>query len=135
MSDAISLKNIFQFFPSTHTGSSESALFVQDSVDEIRQRFQESYELGMIGKGICDELNQVFTECQEKGWDGYQAKPISIRSYLNADRFLKALVPMIEAPSIGAEPDGQITVEWYRNPQWLLSISFDPESKIHYAAR
>ena len=37
-------------------------------------------------------------------------------------------------PSIGAEPDGQITVEWYRSPQRTLSVSISPDGELHYAA-
>jgi hypothetical protein len=38
------------------------------------------------------------------------------------------------APSIGAEPDGHITVEWYRSPQRTLSVSVSPNRALHYAA-
>jgi hypothetical protein len=36
-------------------------------------------------------------------------------------------------PSISAQPDGQLTLEWYRSPTRTLSISIDPAGVIHYA--
>jgi hypothetical protein len=36
-------------------------------------------------------------------------------------------------PSIGAEPDGHITLEWRRSPRRVLSVSVDPDGFLHYA--
>ena len=37
-------------------------------------------------------------------------------------------------PSVGVEPDGHLTLEWYRNPRSTLSVSVSPESDLYYAA-
>jgi hypothetical protein len=36
-------------------------------------------------------------------------------------------------PSISAQPDGQLTLEWYRTATRTLSLSIDPDGFIHYA--
>ena len=38
------------------------------------------------------------------------------------------------APTIGVEPDGHITFEWYRDPGRVLSVSIGPDGDLHYAA-
>jgi hypothetical protein len=35
---------------------------------------------------------------------------------------------------VGAEPDGHITLEWYRGPRWTLSVSVSPDGMLYYAA-
>lgn len=37
------------------------------------------------------------------------------------------------APSIGAEPDGHLTLEWHRSPRRTLSLSVSPDDELHYA--
>lgn len=37
-------------------------------------------------------------------------------------------------PSLGAEPDGSLTLEWRRSPQHTLSVSVTPDGELHYAA-
>ena len=37
-------------------------------------------------------------------------------------------------PSVGAEPDGDITLEWYRATNWVLSVSVSADGILYYAA-
>lgn len=37
-------------------------------------------------------------------------------------------------PDIGAEADGQLTMEWYCSPRRTLSVSISSEGELHYAA-
>ena len=80
------------------------------------------------------ELLKTFEECREPNWDGYGAQPVREETYDLAHQFLAALPFGTQAPSIGAEPDGQITVEWYRSPERTLSVSISPDGDLHYAA-
>jgi hypothetical protein len=119
--------------PSTH-GASETAWFVMAEAEEGRRRLQDSYAFGMVGKGVLSELLQTVKECRDANWDGYGAKPVSDGTYHLAQQFLKALPLGTPAPSIGAEPDGHLTVEWYRSARRTLSVSISPEGDLHYAA-
>ena len=86
------------------------------------------------GKGVFEELLKTFEECREPDWDGYGAQSVREETYHLAPQFLTALPRSTWAPSIGAEPDGQITVEWYRSPERTLSVSISPDGELHYAA-
>jgi hypothetical protein len=52
----------------------------------------------------------------------------------HADQLIKALPLGYALPSIGVEPDGHITLEWYRRPRWTLSVSVSPEGMLYYSA-
>ena len=83
---------------------------------------------------VTDELSRVAHECGIANWDGYRAAPVAQETYIHARSFLGALPLALPAPSVGAEPDGHITLEWYSSPRHLLSISVSPEGDLHYAA-
>ena len=86
------------------------------------------------GQDVFEELLKTFEECREPNWDGYGAQSVREETYDLAHQFLAALPLSTLLPSIGAEPDGQITVEWYRSPQRTLSVSISPDEELHYAA-
>lgn len=124
----------FAFDQVTSQGTSDAARFVAERGEQGRRRLQDSYTLGMGGKGVFAELGAVAEECHLPNWDGYEAAPIRDETYLLAYRFLDALPLGTPAPSVGAEPDGHLTLEWHRAPRRTLSVSVSPEGDLHYAA-
>ncbi len=118
----------------TSGGTSDAARFVAKRGEQGRQRLQESYTLGMGGKGVFAELGAVVNECLVPNWDGHGAAPVRYDVYLLAYQFLEAMPLGTPAPSVGAEPDGHLTLEWYRAPRRILSVSISPEGELHYAA-
>jgi hypothetical protein len=89
----------------------------------------------MVGAGIVNEVLEVYRDCQAPGWDGQRAKPVSIGSLIIAVNFLESLTNLgATGPSVTADPDGHITLEWYRNPNRAISLSLDPAGYFHYAA-
>lgn len=118
----------------TTQGASEAAQFVAAEAERGRWHLQDSYVFGLGGKGVFSELYSVANSCLAGNWDGYGAAPVSADVYALACQFLRALPLGIAAPSVGAEPDGQLTVEWYRSPRRLLSVSISPDGDLHYAA-
>ena len=86
------------------------------------------------GLTIINDLAEVWEECQHANWDGYDALPVSQSSLRNMYKFLMELPPRFPRPTIGAEPGGHLTVEWYRHPRWTLSVSIGPEGTLHYSA-
>ena len=115
-------------------GASETAQFVARKSSESRAQLQRSYALGQLGKGSLTELCEVFNECRNADWDGYRAEPVSEWTFQLASELLEALPFGAPAPSISAEPDGHITLEWYRAPRRALSVSVSPQGELHYAA-
>jgi hypothetical protein len=81
-----------------------------------------------------DVLMEIWRECQLDNWDGHQALPVSQEILRNAYWLIQALPLGFPAPSIGAEPDGEITLEWYRSRIRTISISVAATGVLHYAA-
>lgn len=118
----------------TTRGASNEARFVAEQAEQGRQHLHDSYYLGLRAKGVFHELCEVADECRTPNWDGYGAEPVSTDTYRLAYCFLEALPLGTPAPSVGAEPDGHLTLEWYRSPYRTLSVSVSPEGDLHYSA-
>ena len=115
-------------------GISPTADFIERGRESGRQRLQDSYALGLGAKGSFGDLEQVYSECTRPNWDGHGAAPVDRDTFGYAFRFLEALPLGIWAPVLGAEPDGQLTLEWYQSPHRILSVSVSPNGLLHYAA-
>ena len=108
--------------------------FVDQEIKKIFEILQRSNALGFVAKGAFQQLDRIFEECSNIGWDGVDAKPISAETLQSAKTFLKSFPLGIESPDVGAEPDGAITLEWYRSPNRVISISINPGGCFYYAA-
>ena len=114
-------------------GFSETAQFIEETRSEGRRHLQQSNAFG-IEDTLRDELATVWEECRQPNWDGFQALPVIQDALRNAYRFLELLPLGFPAPSIGAEPDGHLTLEWHRGARRTLSVSVSPDGDLHYAA-
>lgn len=83
---------------------------------------------------VFQALEAQSESCAIPGWDGYGAEPVSLDAYRCAYRIVESLPPGIPMPDVGAEPDGHLTLEWYRSPGRVLSVSVSPEGELNYAA-
>jgi hypothetical protein len=115
-------------------GTSIEALYVTRQVNGGRQRLQEPYSLGLRSKGVFDQLDEVAEECGSPNWDGYHAAPVTLDAFRQAYLFLEALPLGTPPPSVGAEPDGHVTVEWHDSRGRTLSVSVSADGQLHYAA-
>lgn len=118
----------------TTGGSSGAARFVAQQFEQGWRRLRDSNSLGAGVEAAFQELHGVAEECGLPNWDGYGAAPVNSETLRQAYRFLAALPLGTTAPSVGAEPDGQITFEWYHSVRRTLSVSISPEGELHYAA-
>lgn len=84
-------------------------------------------------QSVREELQAVWNECRIANWDGFGAIPVSQETFLRADAFLRSLPLGERLPSVGAEPDGQLTLEWHRDARHTLSISVTDDGDLHYA--
>lgn len=116
------------------SGSSGAAQYVGKQIAEGRAQLRKSNSFGASIETAAEELHVLAEECGYIGWDGYGAAPVGQETIRQAEHFLNALPLGMSAPSVGAEPDGQITFEWYQSPRRILSVSVSPEGDLHYAA-
>ena len=114
-------------------GESLTADFIRNRMADCSRQLQKSAVFG-IENLIRGELAEVWEECSQPNWDGYNALPVTWDAYHLAELFLRALPLGTAMPSIGAEPDGQITMDWGRSKRRRLSVSVSADSDLHYAA-
>lgn len=116
------------------SGVSMEARYVEEQSLQQRNHALNSIALGSARKRLLDELFDLNEECRCKGWDGYSADPITIETYRKVYAFIESLPNGLLAASIGAEPDGSVSLEWHKNSRHTLSVSIAPTGEIHYAA-
>lgn len=114
-------------------GASPEAQFVRNQLGDNLRHLQKSARLG-IEQVIQGELADIWEECHQENWDGYDALPVTWDTYHNAEQFIRALPLGVRMPSIGAEPDGHIALEWYHAPYRTLSVSVSPDQELNFAA-
>lgn len=113
-------------------GNSPTAAYI----DEINKGNQDYFSQSAVlsKRPAINELVATWEECKVSNWDGYGALPVEPETFNNAYAFIQALPLGFPLPSIGAEPDGQLELEWYRDPHWTISVSISPERILYYAA-
>lgn len=114
--------------------TSDAARHVADQLQTGLGHLQNSVSFGFGEKSVLSELCAVGDECEASNWDAQGAGAVADDTYRVAYGFLEAMPLGTPVPSIGAEPDGQITLEWYRSPRRTLSVSVSPDGDLHYAA-
>lgn len=103
-------------------------------IDSAAQRPRNAFRRTSLGhQESLEELAQVWEECKEPGWDGYDAVAVEQDTLREAYTLIDSLPLGFPRPTIGAEPDGQLTLEWRKSPSRMLSVSVDPDGLLHYA--
>lgn len=115
-------------------GYSESATFITEQINRSQKELRKPEFYFSLMKKVYPELLDLTLANAKAGWDGFNARPVLSETYYQAIAFLESLPNTISAPSVGAEPDGHITLEWYRSPHRTLSVSIAPGGDLHYAA-
>lgn len=78
-------------------------------------------------------LDKAWPEISIAGWDAYGAEAVTRATYERAASFLDTLRPSVPMPDIGADPDGEITFDWYRDADQVFSASIDASGRMSYA--
>jgi hypothetical protein len=115
-------------------GASLTAQFVERQVEGIRRELRNSHFFGQDSKAIFEDLFDVAERCRNADWDGCGATPVSDETFRQSYRVLESLPLGTRQPSVGVEPDGHITFEWYRSPKRTLSVSVSQDGNLHYSA-
>jgi hypothetical protein len=114
------------------SGLSEAAKLLEQTQRGIDSRCR--YAVTLSRQQALDAVWEVW-QATEEGWstaEGEMAISQEVRD--TAIRFVEALPLAFPQPSISAEPDGHINLEWYRNPRRVISVSVAPSDRLHWAA-
>lgn len=115
-------------------GHSSAAAYVQSKANDSYKHYREPVSRGHARQSAMDALVSIYETSRQSGWDGHGATAISQGVYLNAYKLLEVIPEGISLPTVGAEPDGQISFEWHQSIHRTLSLSVTADGDIHYAA-
>jgi len=113
-------------------GNTATAGYIDTTTQNQKGYFDQSVTLGK--QTAYNELFAFWQECKFPNWDGYNAFAVQEETVIKTYWFIEALPLGYPLPSVGAEPDGHLTLEWYSNARWILSVSISPEGMLYYAA-
>lgn len=113
-------------------GYGDEAKFICEQTEASHQQLARSSSLS--NASILDDLDALIEEGAEENWDGYGAKPISLESVEVAGELIRALPLGASHPTLGMEPDGMVTMEWYAGPSRVVSLTARPDGTLSYVA-
>ena len=108
--------------------------FVGHRVEIVVRDSEPSREFDAARIAVRNTLKETWQRCQQADWDGEGAEAISTETYEVASRLLESLPGGTPLPTISAEPDGQLNLEWYQAPRRLLSVSVRADGTLYWAA-
>lgn len=102
--------------------------------DRVVREVKKSATLGRHDETL-NSLEELFEECANGDWDGYNALPISEETYFEAKRIIQSLpvTSFIPMPELTPEPNGEIAFEWRKNNRHILVASVGGRNEITYA--
>ncbi len=118
---------------SSKNGLSEVAYFIEKRIEKCWEHFDKSIAIAGSQQDTLNEIDEVFRECKEPNWDGYHALPIAVETYEAACCFVRVLQSNLLPSDVSAEPDGEISLEWFRGPKRVFSLSVGPKHRVSFA--
>lgn len=113
-------------------GISDPARYIDRTALEVRRWQHEPVTFSR--QSAYDTLWEAWQPCQQADWDGEGADAIEHDTYQIAYLLIESLPNGFPPPSISAEPDGNLSLEWYKHPRRLLSVSVCPDGTLYWAA-
>jgi len=115
------------------TAQSEPAKSIDRKLGKIRRDLLVSYVIGNKAERAMAELEEVRLEANQVGWDGYGALPLNPQAYHFARVFINALPTTAPSPEVGADTDGEVSLDWIFGDRKALTVSIGPTGRCTYA--
>lgn len=114
-------------------GHSLAAEHVDELVVEICRHLLQPVTLTRVFQEGMGELNAVAAAAVMPGWDGYDAQPVDAGAYTKAARFLSLLPTLTPVPTISIDADGEVSMSWDLDRDWVFSVSVGRSGRLSYA--
>ncbi len=115
------------------SGISSEAVFLRESMQKVARSTELSQALFGLKASVIERIHALRDDCNEQGWDGYEALPMSKDAVCRAEAFMRALPTNLPMPELTAETDGSIALEWGTSPVRSLSLSIGTSDRLPYA--
>jgi hypothetical protein len=118
--------------PTTTHAVSESASSMMRKIEDAYRSLLET-SLGVAYRVGRQRVVAAGAVATEEGWDGYSARPVDPGAMQYAFRLLSHLPVDMPAPEASVDPDGEVSLEWYRGPRKTFSVSVSATGRLSYA--
>ena len=119
-------------FEILETGVSDAAQTLKKFRDGIAELNHESVTFSNLS--LDDQLIDAYAEASQPDWDGEGSIAVEPATLQLAKEFVESLPRKYQTPEIAPEPDGHVNLEWYNGKRRLLSVSVNPDGRLHWAA-
>lgn len=105
---------------------------MEENVPNVTENVTPYHEFYDDIAGLHILLDDMYDECKECNWDGYDAYPINELTLEYAHQFIELIPDEIPMPSVGCEPTGDITFEWYKGSDRDVVVSISDSGLVDY---
>lgn len=119
-------------FETMESGVSQAARTLMDVRREISDLNHESVTFSNLS--LDDQLIDAYSEASQPDWEGEGSEAVAPDTLKLAKWFVESLPRKYQTPEITPEPDGHVNLEWYNGKHRLLSVSVNPDGRLHWAA-
>lgn len=127
----IALSNYYESEVFPQNGIGIDARYIWKQRRHIREKQEDS--ASSITGSLKDTILEIYDECKNSGWDGYNADPISERVVHEAIRFVELFPLNISIPEILPVPNGDIDFTWRRAKSYVLSLAINHQGILSFA--
>lgn len=132
ISEAISYPiGVFDFVEGN--GVSDEAHRLRYLFCETREQLWSSVYLGASREECLNQLLEVWSEANSAGWEGNGANRLDFQAANAAVTFINAVPSSVPMPEVAADPDGEISFDWFAGPRRQFSISLGARGILSYA--
>ena len=117
------------FIRTVNTGSSPEAKKFELQTERVVAHFRDRASR----QRALQELHEVWSRQGSTNQNGNHVDTIARETYELSKRFLNCLPSEVCSPEVSADPDGEISLDWYEGPTKQLSVSIGPGGKMTYA--
>lgn len=128
---------ILEMVPASNTlekGVGEYSNQLRETEKEVSFHATQPLMSGGWKRLLVDEAFEIYIECSEPGWDGYDAAPLSDGSFFYARSFIDLIPVWAPRPDLVPSPDGWISFEWRSLMNRILSATPENGVLIYAAA-
>lgn len=115
------------------SGFSSEAAALRNALSPSQACANDTRASMMVRSEAIGALWRLYNECAEDGWDGYDARPMSLSAAHTAVDLIRALPEGLPLPELTAENDGAISLDWTAGRTHGLSVSVNGTERLAYA--
>jgi|GEM_PF-4303606 hypothetical protein len=121
MSEPLKTLHKYKISPRTHATHFEGYNTDVVFLDQFRAKRQQSSSALLMAKGQLQlELLDICSTRTTRGWDGYDALPITNESFSTAQSLIDLFPLEIQQPTIFPTNSGGFSFEWTKGPKYLV---------------